>query len=298
ERDGHIAIGGQAARARRPLLLPALHALQSSTGWISEGGLMYVCRRLSVPPAEAWGVATFYGLFSTAPRPGRVLHVCDHIACRARGALDVVAALERECGPAHHAPTQDAVISADAGWLTSPCLGLCDQAPAVLLTVAGARPLERLVGGVTPADAVGAVNAGALPDRPRPRLPQQGDRTLRLLRRVGTVDPTDIDDYRRSGGFAALERAIEIGPAAVIREVVDSRLLGRGGAAFPTGGKWEAVARQPARPRYVICNADESEPGTFKDRVLLEGDPFAIVEAMAIAAFAVGAEYGYIYVRG
>src|SRR5690606_17023052 len=201
ERDGHIAIGGQAARARRPLLLPALHALQSSTGWISEGGLLYVCRRLSVPPAEAWGVATFYGLFSTAPRPGRVLHVCDDIACRARGALDVVAALERECGPAHHAPTQDAVVPADAGWLTSPCLGLCDQAPAVLLTVAGARPLERLVGGVTPADAVGAVNAGALPDRPRPRLPQQGDRTLRLLRRVGTVDPTDIEEYRRSGGF-------------------------------------------------------------------------------------------------
>ena len=298
ERDGHIALGGQAARARRPLLLPALHALQSSTGWISEGGLMYVCRRLSVPPAEAWGVATFYGMFSTAPRPGRVLHVCDDIACRTRGALDVIAALERECGPAHHAPTEDAVVPADAGWIRSPCLGLCDQAPAALLTGAGDPPVEHLAGGLTPADAIAAVSAGTLPDRPRPALPQQGDRTLRLLRRVGTVDPTDIDDYRRSGGFAALERAIELGPAAVIREVTDSRLLGRGGAAFPTGRKWDAVARQPARPRYVICNADESEPGTFKDRVLLEGDPFAIIEAMTIAAFAVGAEHGYIYLRG
>ncbi|HEY8468548.1 MAG TPA: NAD(P)H-dependent oxidoreductase subunit E [Longimicrobiales bacterium] len=297
-RDGRIAVAGQAARARRPLLLPALHALQASTGWISEGGLMYVCRRLSVPPAEAWGVATFYGLLSTAPRPRRVLHVCDDIACRTRGALDIIAALERECGPEQHAPTEDAVVPGEAGWLTSPCLGLCDQAPAALLTVAGSNPIERLVGGMTPAEAVAAVEAGTLPDRPRPGLPQQGDRSLRLLRRVGTIDPTSIDDYRRAGGFAALERAIEMGPDAVIREVTDSRLLGRGGAAFPTGRKWEAVARQPARPRYVICNADESEPGTFKDRVLLEGDPFAIIEAMTIAGFAVGAERGYIYIRG
>src|SRR5690606_25721929 len=298
-RDGHIAYGGHAARARRPLLLPALHALQSAMGWISEGGLMYVCRRLSVPPAEAWGVATFYGLLSTTPRPRRVLHVCDDIACRTRGALDVIAALERQCGPAaHHAPTGDAVVPPEGGWLTSPCLGLCDQAPAALLTVAGAKPEERLVGGVTPADAVAAVTTGTLPDRPRPALAQQGEQTLRLLRRVGNVDPTSIDDYRRTGGFTALERAIAMGPDAVIREVTESRLLGRGGAAFPTGRKWEAVARQPAKPRYVICNADESEPGTFKDRVLLEGDPFAIVEALTIAGFAVGAERGYIYIRG
>ena len=84
----------------------------------------------------------------------------------------------------------------------------------------------------------------------------------------------------------------------MIHEVTESRLLGRGGAAFPTGRKWDAVARQPATPHYLICNADESEPGTFKDRVLLEGDPFAIVEAMTIAAFAVGAEQGYVYIRG
>src|SRR5205085_959578 len=99
-------------------------------------------------------------------------------------------------------------------------------------------------------------------------------------------------------GFAALRRAFEMGPDAVIREVIDSRLVGRGGAAFPTGRKWEAVARQPAQPHYLICNADESEPGTFKDRVLLEGDPFAIVEGMAIAAFATGCARGFLYIRG
>jgi NADH-quinone oxidoreductase subunit F len=118
-----------------------------------------------------------------------------------------------------------------------------------------------------------------------------------LLRRVGVVDPESIDDYRRLGGFAALKRAREIGVDAVIREVTEARLLGRGGAAFPTGRKWESVAKAPARPHYLVCNADESEPGTFKDRVLMEGDPFAVVEGMAIAGWATGCEKGYIYVR-
>ena len=107
------------------------------------------------------------------------------------------------------------------------------------------------------------------------------------------MDPTSLHDYRAAGGFEALRRAIEMGPVAVIREVKDSALMGRGGAAFPTGVKWEAVAQQAARPHYLICNADESEPGTFKDRQLLEGDPFALIEAMTIAAYATGCERGY-----
>ena len=103
---------------------------------------------------------------------------------------------------------------------------------------------------------------------------------------------------KRSGGYRALATAIERGPAWVIQEVVAANLLGRGGAAFPTGRKWEAVAREPARPHYLVCNADESEPGTFKDRVLLEEDPFAIVEAMTIAAYATGCSQGFLYIRG
>ena len=118
------------------------------------------------------------------------------------------------------------------------------------------------------------------------------------MRRVGVVDPASLDDYRADGGYAALGRALEIGPEAVIAEVTASKLMGRGGAAFPTGRKWAAVASQPAQPHYLVCNADESEPGTFKDRDLLEGDPFAIVEAMTIAAFATGASLGYLYIRG
>src|SRR5205085_11298218 len=88
------------------------------------------------------------------------------------------------------------------------------------------------------------------------------------------------------------------GPEGVIREVLDSRLMGRGGAAFPTGRKWDAVARQPRRPHFLVCNADESEPGTFKDRVIMEGDPFSVIESMTIAAYATGCERGYVYLRG
>src|SRR5439155_20598260 len=113
-----------------------------------------------------------------------------------------------------------------------------------------------------------------------------------LLERVGVVDPASIVAYRAVGGFDALRKAIQIGPDAVIREVTESKLMGRGGAAFPTGRKWDAVSKQPARPHYLICNADESEPGTFKDRVLMDGDPFALVESMTIAAFATGCERG------
>ncbi|MFM8999358.1 MAG: NADH-quinone oxidoreductase subunit F, partial [Actinomycetota bacterium] len=146
----------------------------------------------------------------------------------------------------------------------------------------------------------------ARPDRPSTptsagaTAPQTtGDRAmLRLLRRVGAIDPTSIDDYAAAGGWRGLARARSLGPAATIAEVEASGLLGRGGAAFPTGTKWAAVAAQPAGPRFVVANADESEPGTFKDRTLLEHDPFALVEALAIAAFAVGAERGYVYLRG
>jgi NADH-quinone oxidoreductase subunit F len=121
--------------------------------------------------------------------------------------------------------------------------------------------------------------------------------STRLLRRVGDVDPESIDSYRQAGGYTALRRALDLGSEGVIRELTEAKLLGRGGAAFPTWRKWEAVAKAAARPHYLVCNADESEPGTFKDRVLMEGDPFAVVEAMTIAAIATGCEQGYLYVR-
>ena len=293
--DGNTAAGGHDARARRHLLLPALWALQERIGWISPGGLNEVCRRLTVPPADAYGVATFYALLALEPRPRRVVHVCEDIACRCNGADGD----RRAARGALRARGRAREPTASATWYRSPCLGQCDRAPAALVAVAGDEPLERARRRRVPRTSLALLAGGepaASPERRRSR--RRATRSLRLLRRVGVVDPGSLDDYRAHGGYAALRRAIELGPEGVIREVKDSKLLGRGGAAFPTGVKWEAVARQPARPHYLVCNADESEPGTFKDRVLIEGDPFALVEAMTIAAYATGCEHGYVYLRG
>ena len=298
-RDDHTASGGHAARDQRHLLLPAFHAVTSRVGWVSEGAFNYICERLTVPPAEAYGVITFYALLSTVPRPPRVVHICDDIACRARRANAICRALEQSAGPEYHAPHGNHHAIPASGWLRSPCLGLCDQAPAALLTAAGETPIERLFGAVdTP--GLAKVLAGDLDPTTRPRLtlPQVGDPSLRILRRVDVVDPGSLDQYRAHGGYEALRRAFEIGPESVIREVTDAKLLGRGGAAFPTGRKWDAVARQPVRPHYLVCNADESEPGTFKDRVVMEGDPFSVIEAMTIAGIATGCARGFIYLRG
>lgn len=120
-----------------------------------------------------------------------------------------------------------------------------------------------------------------------------------VLRRAGIIDPNDIEDYIMHDGYTALGKALtEMTPAQVIDEIKKSGLRGRGGAGFPTGLKWSFVARESNFKKYVVCNADESEPGTFKDRLILEGDPHSIIEAMALAAYAVGADEGYIYVRG
>jgi NADH-quinone oxidoreductase subunit F len=287
--EGHVAHGGHEARERRDLLLPVLHSVQARIGWISQPALNYVCRRLTIPPAEAYGVATFYALLSTTPRQPVVAHVCDDIACRLAGAEEITAALDRTTLPDG---TQ---------WLRSPCLGLCERAPAALFTVAGPEPRTVAVAPADAASIVGRVETGggAADDfPPGASVPQAGSPELRLLARVGSVDPTSLEAYRASGGYEALMKAIEIGPQAVIDQVTDSKLVGRGGAAFPTGRKWAAVAAAPAQPHYLVCNADESEPGTFKDRVLLEDDPFSIVEAMTIAAFATASERGYFYLRG
>jgi NADH-quinone oxidoreductase subunit F len=309
--EGHGARGGHAARDRRHLLLPALHAVQSRVGWISQPALNEICRRLSVPPAEAYGVASFYALLSLNARPPVVVHVCDDIACLARGAERICAEVEAISGPPG-TPTADG----SATWLRSPCLGLCEQAPAALISSAGVDPSHEAMGAVSAATVAAALDGatarsdgatairgeGAHGHRTLPDVahlaPQAGQPGLRLLSRLGTDDATNLDTYRGSGGYAGLRRALDIGARASIDEVLASKLVGRGGAAFPTGRKWAAVADQPARPHYLVCNADESEPGTFKDRILMERDPFAVLEGMTVAAFAAGCEQGYLYIRG
>ena len=291
--ETRVVIGGHEARDERHLLLPVLWAVQDRIGYVSAPALGYISRRLMIPPADAYGVATFYAMLATEPQPPRVLHVCEDLACKCHGADDLIATLEERFGPAG-APSVDGRST----WHRSPCLGQCDRAPALLMMEAGLTPFTR---SYAPAATTTALAALAEEDAEgtEPAVPPQaGDPGLRLLRRIGVVDPADLDDYRAHGGYEALRAALALGPTGVLREVKDSRLMGRGGAAFPTGVKWEAVARQPARPHYIICNADESEPGTFKDRVIIEGDPFSLVESMTIAGYAMSAEIGYVYLRG
>ncbi|MCH9834781.1 NAD(P)H-dependent oxidoreductase subunit E [bacterium] len=263
--------GTERRRERRHLLLPGLHALQAEAGWISPGGLNYLCGALQVPPAEGFGVATFYELFRTTdPAHGQsVHHVCMDTSCHIAGAEALARSLEAEGERVHRGP----------------CIGQCERAPAQFIQ--GRAEPDRV-----PADAA------SIADPTSYRLPQHGSSKLRLLHRVGVVDPTSLQSYHDHGGYAMLRYAIEIGSDAVIDEVKSAELLGRGGAAFPTAVKWRAVADERGRPKHVIANADESEPGTFKDRIVMENDPFALIESLTIAGLTVGADNGWIYIRG
>ncbi len=300
--DGHVAFGGHAARTRRHLLLPVLHAVQERVGWISPGALDHVCARLTIAPAEAYGVASFYALFRTSPSPSAVVHVCDDLTCQANGAEQICEQMENRFGAEGGGAGANGAISNGAGitWQRSPCLGQCDRGSAAMIQHAGAEPARVVLAPFRPDQ----VRPALAPARPAavtsPLVPQaEGDRSsLRLMRRVGRLDPGSLDSYRAAGGYEMLRRAVTLGPQDVIRELKDAKLLGRGGAAFPAAVKWEAVATNPVRPHYVVCNADESEPGTFKDRVLMEEDPFALLEAITIMGYTCGAEQGYLYIRG
>ena len=278
---GHrVARGGESLRSLRHMLLPTLHAVNDQIGWLSRGSINYISQRLDIAPADIYGVATFYALFTTDERPARQVHVCVDLACRAMSGCK-----------------EDSI---PAGAIASPCLGVCERAPGVLVIETGVTPRYEVLAPATIEDITNLVagKSAGVELEVVAAAPQAPDESLVLLSRIGRVDPLSIDDYIASSGFIALRRAVEIGAEQVISEVTASGLVGSGGAAFPTGRKWAAVAGQPVKTRYLICNADESEPGTFKDRVLMEGDPFALVEAMTIAAFATGCEHGWIYLRG
>jgi len=294
ERSERQSVGGQAVRDRRHLLLPALHAVQDRIGWISPGALNYISARLTVPPAEAYGVASFYALLSTTPQPPTVIHVCDDIACLARGAGELCTHIEAEFGA-------QGTVSPDGSctWKRSPCLGLCDRAPAAFVQCAGVDRQHFTSAPVNSGAIIGALKS--MERRLEARSPHHliiSSPHHVLLKRAGAVDPTSLTAYQASGGYRALAEAVSMGPEAVVAELTASKLTGRGGAAFPTGVKWKAVAEAKALPHYVVCNADESEPGTFKDRVLMEEDTFAVIESLTIAGFACGAQKGYLYIRG
>lgn len=218
-------------------------------------------------------------------RLGDRLFCCTVAGCLSGGAIAVRTAIEREI--ARHGRTSELEVCGTG------CMGLCSEGPLVR---SAAR--DAIFTNVTPADAPAIVD-GTKPAALKPDHPFFAGQRRIILANSGHADPERVTDYVAHGGYRSLLRAVtEMTPAEILADVRRSKLRGRGGAGYPAGLKWELVARQHAQTKFVVCNADEGDPGAFMNRSVLEGDPHRVLEGMAIAGRAVGAHQGYIYVRG
>jgi len=254
-------------------LLPALHAAQKIYGWLPQEVAAEVAKALRVPLADVHGVIEFYSLFYNEPVGRKIIRVCTDPACGLKGADELLERLCRHHGIEPGGTTPDLTLTIEP----SPCLGLCEQAPAVWTMDDGQSTISD---GVKESDRPLSAVYGLI----RELTANCGDGT------------TTLEKY---GEYAAYQKALTMTPDEVIAETDKaSGLVGRGGAAFPTGIKWGSAAKIQSDQKYIVCNADESEPGTFKDRVLLLDDPHRTIEGMCIAAYAIGADKGYIYIRG
>jgi NADH-quinone oxidoreductase subunit F len=254
-------------------LLPLLHSFHERDGFVSEDAQRAISKGLKTPLADLFGTVTFYHHFARVPNGQQAPRVCTGPICKLYGADAMLDALQKDGGTA------------------MPCSGRCDQ------------PVPVLKGNATFAGR----SAAALRPSPSSPLPapnpalQRGERlggfeecVFANLRKPGNAT---LAGYRQHGGYEGLKNALSMSPAEVLAVVIDSKLAGRGGAGFPTGQKWKAVAEAPGAPKTIVCNADEGEPGCFKDRALMDYDPFAMIEGMTIAAWATGAARGFVYLR-
>jgi formate dehydrogenase beta subunit len=265
-------VPGVEARAGKfpgPSLIPALHAIQERLGWLPREELEALARDVRRPLYEIQGLISFYPHFRTDPPAKVALHACHDLSCWLQGADQRIAALAERYG-----------ADADVEFTEVSCLGRCDAAPAVAVNEC---PSEA-------AYADGLVAAA-----------RTGHRAEPAPRAYGGGAPWPNDPYPAAGPerYAALRRVLsgELGVDQVITTLQDSGLRGMGGAGFPAGRKWGLVAAQAATPKYVICNADESEPGTFKDRQILAEQPHLVLEGLLIGMAAVGAEEGWVFIR-
>lgn len=268
----------------RTMLLPALHYAQSLYGWLPREVQGAISRALRVPAADIHGVIEFYTMYYNEPTAKRVIRVCEDPACHLAGGPAVMAAIEEKLGLHHGDTSTDGSVTYEH----VPCLGMCELAPVALNA-------ERPAAQLTPAD-VDEFLAGTYPE---PTANVYGSPLL-LLGRLGKVDPASLSDYEAHNGYSGLRNALTMTPDALIDTIEASGILGRGGAMFPLGRKWRFTRGAPgsASNKNIVVNADESEPGTFKDRCLMEEDPFALIEATTLAGYAVGAENGWIFIRG
>ena len=255
-------------------LLPALHVAQKIYGWLPEEVAAEIARSLHVPLVDVHGVIEFYSLFYNEQVGKKFIRVCTDQACALKGADRLLSHLCHHYDVEPGQTTTDQSLTIEA----SPCLGLCEQAPAALVD----------------SDAETNISPDFHSyDLGRPKSLVYG--SIRELTANCGNGTTLLSKYGEYQGFL---KALQMKPGDVIAEIKASGLVGRGGAAFPTGIKWEGAAQAQGEQKYVICNADESEPGTFKDRILLLDDPHKTIEGMCIAAYAIGASKGYIYIRG
>ncbi len=266
----------------RTALLPALHAAQAIYGYLPEPVAAAVAQALRVPLADVFGVIDFYHMFYREPVGKTLVHVCADPACAMAGADGVLKRMTQHMLVENRSGSEERSVTVER----APCLGLCEHAPAMLVQ----------------GNALGETGEGSYADlvsgkgnRPHSVL---GGAVRLLTANCGHGHTTALAEYEAGGGYTALRRAFQLGSAGVIAEIKAAGLVGRGGAAFPTGMKWESAAQATGTPKYVICNADEAEPGTFKDRVMMEDDPHRILEGLLIAAYACGASKGYWYIRG
>ena len=289
--DIKSAIEKLAARypSRRSALLPALDLVQrASGGWVSKEQLAEVADAIRIPRSVAYGVQSYYTMFNRRPVGRWHLQVDVNVPAMLAGADETVAALEKLLG------IRAGETTADGQFTLSRVqdLGACGSCPVIQVN-------DRYVTNVT-ADRAAALleslRAGAVPEWPDGA--GWGTACDLLLRHRGSAAHRDVAAYRKDGGYAALAKALAMGPEAVAKEVKDAVVRGRGGAGFPMGNKWGFVPKGTGKPAYLICNADEGEPGTFKDRQIMEYDPHLLVEGMAIAGLAIGAALGFIYIRG
>ena len=245
-------------------LLPLLHAFHDRDGYLSEESMRSISQGLKIPIAELFTTVSFYHHLATEEGGKEKPRVCDGPVCRLRDAGKIL----QELGE---------------GATAMPCPGRCDE------------PVAVLCGG----EVLLGLSAGELREVPSPLpAPNPGGLEECVFGSIREPGRSNLDGYRNTGGYKALEKAAgKMTPAELLDEISDSGLTGRGGAGFPTGRKWKAVAEAPGDPKTIVCNADEGEPGCFKDRAIMDHDPHAVIEGMALAARATGATRGFIYLR-
>ena len=246
-------------------LLALLHAFHDRDGFILEAVLRDIAVGLRIPLAELFGTLTFYHHFAREAPGQEAPRVCTGPICRLQGGLEILASLK------------------DEGATPMPCAGRCDDCIPVL------KGHEVSVGK--------QVDTLSVQPTPLPP-PYPGDGGECIFAEIREPERNTLSGYRRTGGYEALTHALTTRTQTdVIETLKESQLAGRGGAGFPTGMKWESVLNAPGEPKTIVCNADEGEPGCFKDRVILDYDPHAVIEGMTLAAYATGATRGFIYLR-